>query len=30
VFYEHIRDFCCGHHEECPAWQAFQARHVVT
>ena len=30
VFYEHIRDVCCGKHEECPAWQNFQARHVVT
>jgi hypothetical protein len=30
VFYEHIRDVCCGNHEECPAWQSFQARHVVT
>jgi hypothetical protein len=30
VFYEHIRDVCCGNHEECPAWQNFQARHVVT
>ena len=30
VFYEHIRDVCCGDHESCPAWQAFRARHVVT
>jgi hypothetical protein len=30
VFYEHIRDVCCGDHESCPAWQAFKERHVAT
>lgn len=30
VFYEHIRDVCCGDHESCPAWQNFKARHVAT
>ena len=30
VFYEHIRDVCCGDPNECPAWQNFQQRHVVT
>lgn len=28
VYYEHIRDVCCGKHETCPAWQAFQERHA--
>ncbi len=28
VFYEHIRDVCCGSHETCPAWQAFKERHA--
>jgi hypothetical protein len=26
VFYEHIRDYCCGNHEQCPAYQAFAER----
>ncbi len=30
VFYEYIRSVCCGDHEQCPAWQKFKARHVVT
>lgn len=30
VFYEHIRDLCCGDPEQCEAWQAFKARHVPT
>ncbi|MFH1746992.1 MAG: hypothetical protein ABIG44_08100 [Planctomycetota bacterium] len=30
VFYEHIRDVCCGDHEQCPAWQAMKERHVQT
>ena len=30
VFYEHIRDVCCGDHEQCEAWRAMQERHVPT
>jgi hypothetical protein len=30
VFYEEIRDVCCSEPGQCPAWQAFQKRHVVT
>lgn len=30
VFYEHIRDVCCGDHEQCEAWQAMQKRFVPT
>jgi hypothetical protein len=30
VFFEHIRDVCCGDHEACPAWQALQTRHTPT
>lgn len=30
VYYEHIRDVCCTDPEQCPAWQNFKARHVVT
>lgn len=30
VFYEHIRDVCCGAHEECEAWRAMKERHVMT
>ena len=26
IFYEHIRDTCCGAYEQCPAWQAFKAK----
>lgn len=26
VFYEHIRDVCCGDPEQCPAYQAFKER----
>lgn len=30
VFYEHIRDVCCNDPTQCPAYQAFKKRHVVT
>lgn len=30
VFYEYIRDICCGDHEECEAWKAMNERHVPT
>jgi hypothetical protein len=30
VFYEHIRDVCCGDHEQCEAWRAMQERRVPT
>ena len=30
VFYEHIRDVCCGDYESCPAYQAFKERYVQT
>jgi len=30
VFYEHIRNVCCGDFEQCEAWQAFKRRYVVT
>jgi hypothetical protein len=30
VLYEHIRDVCCGDHESCPAYKAFQQRFVQT
>ncbi len=30
VYFEHIRDVCCSDPEQCPAWQAFKKRHVVT
>ena len=30
VFYEHIRDVCCGNPEVCEALQAFKRRHVKT
>lgn len=30
VFYEHIRDVCCGDPTQCPAYQAFKKRHVAT
>lgn len=26
VFYEHIRDVCCGNPEQCEAYRAFKAR----
>jgi hypothetical protein len=30
VFFEHIRDVCCGDHSQCEAWRAMQERHVAT
>ena len=30
VFFETIRDVCCGDPEQCPAWQAFRDRLAVT
>lgn len=30
VFYEHIRDVCCGNPEECPAYKKFKDRFVPT
>lgn len=30
VFYEHIRDVCCGDPTQCEAYQAFKRRHVKT
>ena len=30
VFYEHIRDVCCGDHSKCPAWQSLKDRYVAT
>lgn len=30
VFYETIRDVCCGDPEQCAAWQAFRDRFAVT
>ncbi len=30
VFYEHMRDVCCRDPNQCPAWQAFMKRHVLT
>lgn len=30
VFYEHIRDTCCGDPQKCEAYRAFKRRHVVT
>lgn len=30
VFYEHIRDVCCGDPEKCEAYQAFKKRFVQT
>ena len=30
VFYEYIRDTCCGDYERCEAWRAFKERHVPT
>jgi hypothetical protein len=30
VFYEHIRDVCCRDPQQCEAYRAFKARHVVT
>lgn len=30
VFYEHIRDVCCGDPEQCPAYQDFRKRFVET
>lgn len=30
VFYEYIRDVCCGEPEQCEAYLAFKERHVVT
>lgn len=30
VFYEHIRDICCGDPDQCEAWRNFKARHVAT
>lgn len=30
VFYEHIRDVCCGDPSQCPAYQAFKERFVQT
>lgn len=30
VFYEHIRDVCCGDPEKCEAYRAFKRRFVQT
>jgi hypothetical protein len=30
VFYEHIRDICCGAFQTCQAWRAMQERYVPT
>ena len=30
VFYEHIRDVCCGDPEQCPAYRDFKERFVAT
>ena len=30
VFYEYIRDVCCGDHEQCEAWKAMNERFVPT
>jgi len=30
VFYEHIRDVCCGAFQRCEAWRAMQERYVPT
>jgi len=30
VFYEHIRDVCCGAFQVCEAWRAMQERYVPT
>ncbi len=27
VFYEHIRDVCCGDPDQCEAWRRFKRRH---
>jgi hypothetical protein len=30
VYYEQIRDMCCGDPEQCEAWAAFKERHMPT
>ncbi len=30
VFYEHIRDYCCGDPEKCEAYRAFKQRFTPT